>query len=113
MPQTYQGIVIAVLVSITGVIADSLLKSASRQTHMIANRWFFGALALTVAFSFGWLVLMRHMKLATAGAIYAVLSATLLAIIGVIFFEERLSPAEVTGIGMAVGSVILLSRFAA
>jgi multidrug transporter EmrE-like cation transporter len=42
-----------------------------------------------------------------------VASATLLAIIGVVFFDERLTAAEITGVGMAVGSVALLARFTA
>jgi multidrug transporter EmrE-like cation transporter len=37
----------------------------------------------------------------------------LLAIIGVIFFDERLSASEVTGLGMSMCSVLLLSRFTA
>jgi len=111
MSSTYQGMVIAAIVSIIGVIADSMLKAASQQTHMMANRWFIAGTVLTIAFALGWLVLMRYMKLATAGAIYAVLSACLLAAVGVIFFEERLTVREMTGIGMAVGSVVLLARF--
>jgi multidrug transporter EmrE-like cation transporter len=68
---------------------------------------------LTLLFALGWLVLMRYMKLATAGAFYAVASALLLAVIGVLFFNERLSAPEITGLGMALCSVLLLARFVA
>jgi multidrug transporter EmrE-like cation transporter len=88
-----------------------MLKAASQQQNVLASRWFVAGMALTVAFALGWLVLMRYMKLATAGAIYAVASALFLAIIGVVFFEERLTSAEITGIAMAIGAVALLSRF--
>lgn len=113
MSQAHYGLLIAALVSLAGIGADSMLKAASQQENVLVNRWFVVGIALTIAFALGWLVLMRYMKLSMAGAIYAVVSALFLAIIGVVFFDERLTPAEITGMGMAVGAVALLSRFAA
>ncbi|HSC09207.1 MAG TPA: hypothetical protein VLD59_20455 [Steroidobacteraceae bacterium] len=113
MSRVHLGVLIAIAVSLVGIGADSMLKAASRQPHALANRWFVAGIALTILFALGWLVLMRYMKLGTAGAVYAVASATLLAIIGVVFFDERLTPAEITGVGMALGSVALLARFTA
>ena len=107
------GIVLAVLVSLSGIGADSFLKAASKHEQPLTSLWFVAGIVLTLVFALGWLVLMRYMKLAAAGAFYAVASAFLLAIIGVIFFEERLSPSEVAGLGMSVCSVLLLSRFTA
>ena len=105
------GILIAIAVSLIGIGADSMLKAASQQPSAVANRWFVAGIVLSILFALGWLVLMRYMKLSTAGALYAVASATLLALIGVVFFDERLTAAEITGVGMAVGSVALLARF--
>jgi small multidrug resistance pump len=107
------GFLMAALVSLLGIGADSMLKAASQQPNVLGNWWFAGGLALTLGFALGWLVLMHHMKLATAGVIYAASSALLLAVIGVVFFEERLSITEIAGMGMALASVGLLSRFAA
>jgi multidrug transporter EmrE-like cation transporter len=107
------GIVLAILVSLSGIGADSFLKAASKHQNPMTSLWFAGGILLTLLFALGWLVLMRHMKLASAGAFYAVASAFFLAIIGVIFFHERLSASEMTGLGMAVCSVFLLSRFTA
>jgi len=112
MIRNHVGIVLAILVSLSGVAADGFLKAASEHQHPLTNRWFAAGMLLTLLFALGWLVLMRYMKLSTAGAFYAVASAVLLAIIGVTFFEERLSASEMTGLGMAVCSVFLLSRFA-
>jgi multidrug transporter EmrE-like cation transporter len=111
--RVHLGILIAVAVSLVGIGADSMLKAASQQSNALANRWFVAGIGLTILFALGWLVLMRYMKLATAGAVYAVASATLLAIIAVVFFDERLSAAEITGVGLALGSVALLARFTA
>lgn len=113
MSRVHLGVLIAIAVSLVGIGADSMLKAASQQPSAVANRWFVAGIGLTILFALGWLVLMRYMKLSTAGALYAVASATLLAIIGVVFFDERLTAAEITGVGMAVGSVALLARFTA
>lgn len=113
MIRNHVGLLLAVVVSLSGIGADSFLKRASTAAHPLANCWFATGMLLTLAFAFGWLVLMRYMKLATAGVFYAVASALLLAVIGVVFFEERLSLPEITGVGLALCSVLLLTRFAA
>jgi len=48
----------------------------------------------------------KHLKLATIGALYSVSMVLLLTAIGVLVFRELL------GILMAVGSLVLLTRFA-
>jgi len=50
------------------------------------------------------------MKIATAGIVYAVSSALLLVLVGVVCFGERLTASEVTGVAMALGAVVLLGR---
>jgi drug/metabolite transporter (DMT)-like permease len=53
---------------------------------------------------------MRHLKLATIGVIYSVSMVLLLAGMGVLFFGETLSRAEVVGIVLAVVALFLLAR---
>ena len=65
---------------------------------------------LTAAFAVGWVFLMQSMKIATAGIVYAVSSALLLVLVGVVCFGERLTASEVTGVAMALGAVVLLGR---
>ena len=55
---------------------------------------------------------MRHLKLATIGVVYSVSMILLLTAIGVVLFREPLSGYEVAGLVMAVGSLVLLMRFA-
>lgn len=111
MTRTQIGMVVALLMCLAGTGADSLLKAASLQKDPFLSRLFFAGIALSILFACAWLVLMRYMKLATAGAIYAVVSALMLAVIGVVFFDERLTPIECTGIVMGAASVALLTRF--
>jgi multidrug transporter EmrE-like cation transporter len=55
---------------------------------------------------------MQNMKIATAGVFYAATSALLLVAIGTLFFGERLTPGETTGVVMAACAVVLLGRVA-
>ena len=55
---------------------------------------------------------MRHLKLATIGVVYAVSMILLLTAIGSVAFRESLSGYEILGLAMAIGSLILLMRFA-
>jgi drug/metabolite transporter (DMT)-like permease len=106
----YGGLALALLLSLLGITADTLLKAASQQPQPFLNLWFaLGALA-TIAFAIGWVFLMQLMKLGTAGVLYAVTSSLLLVAIGYLVFGERLSTSEVTGVAMAVGSFVLLGR---
>ena len=61
--------------------------------------------------AFGWVFVMRHMKLATIGVVYSVSMILLLTGIGVLIFREPLTRYEVLGLMMAVGSLVLLVRF--
>lgn len=94
--------------SLIGVLADSVLKLASSQRNVVFSKWFFAGLFLSLTFAIGWMFLMRVMKLATAGVLYGVLSALLLCLIGVIFFDERLSGTEIAGIAAATVAIVLL-----
>ena len=59
----------------------------------------------------GGVYVMRHLRFATLGAVYAVASVLLLTLVGVLFLGESLKWQEAVGIGMAVGSILLLARF--
>ena len=62
--------------------------------------------------AFGWVYVMRHVKLATIGAVCSVSMILLLTCIGAVVFRQPLNAYEVVGLGMAIGSLILLMRFA-
>ena len=55
---------------------------------------------------------MRHLKLATIGAVYSVSMILLITAIGVVGFRESLSGYEIAGLVMAIGALVLLMRFA-
>jgi small multidrug resistance pump len=106
------ALLLVLALSCVGVLADAVLKLASHAPNILSSKWLFVGVALSCAFAIGWVFLMRVMKLAVAGVLYGVTSAVLLALIGVLFFEETLSTTEVAGIGAATLAIVLLSQVA-
>lgn len=98
--------------SVVGVLGDYFLKLASREEHSLRTPWFFIGFALYAATAFGWLFVMKHLKLATISVLYSVSMIVLLTAVGVGVFRESLNYAEIAGLLMAIAALILLVRFA-
>jgi drug/metabolite transporter (DMT)-like permease len=105
-------ILVTIGFSAVGVLGDYLLKRASGQSDPLRSAWFYAGFAVYASTAFGWVYVMRHLKLATIGVVYSVSMILLLATIGAIAFRESLSAYEIAGVVMAVASLILLMRFA-
>jgi multidrug transporter EmrE-like cation transporter len=105
-------LLVTVAFSIVGVAGDYLLKVASEQKAPLRSGWFYLGFAVYASTAFGWVYVMRHLKLATIGAVYSVSMILLLTGVGVAAFRQPLSAYEVVGLAMAIGSLVLLMRFA-
>ena len=107
---------LAVLVTITfsviGVLGDYFLKLASAREQPLRAISFYLGFTLYASTAFGWVFLMKHLKLATISVLYSVSLVLLLTAIGVVLFREPLNYFEVIGIVLAVISLVLLMRFA-
>lgn len=104
-------ILLVVALTAVGVLADTALKLASAQRNPLWNRWSALGFLLSGAFALLWLLLMRTMKLASVGVLYAAGSALLLVAVGVLCFDERLIRAETAGVALATLVVVLFGRF--
>ena len=107
---------IAVLVTIgfsaVGVLGDYFLKLASQQAAPLRSGWFYIGFAVYASTAFGWVMVMKHLKLAVVGVVYSVAMIVLLTAVGAIGFGESLGPREIAGVILAVASIVLLMRFA-
>jgi len=106
------AIVVTVAFSFLGVLGDYLLKRASDQQNPIKSRWFYIGFVVYASTAFGWVFVMKHLKLATIGVVYSVTMILLLTAVGVVLFREPLNRYEIAGLAMAVASLFLLIRFA-
>jgi multidrug transporter EmrE-like cation transporter len=105
-------LVVTVGFTVVGIVGDYLLKLAGEQRAPLRSGWFYLGFAVYASTAFGWLYVMRHLKLATIGAVYSVSMILLLTGVGVAAFGQPLNAYEVAGLAMAIGSLVLLMRFA-
>ena len=112
MDRQTTAVLVTVGFSVIGVVGDYFLKLASARDQPLRSGWFYLGLVLYASTAFGWVFVMRHLKLATIGVLYSVSMILLLTAIGVGRFGESLSTAEAVGIVLALASLVLLTRFA-
>src|SRR6476620_4828257 len=106
------AVLITIAFSVVGVFGDYFLKLASAKEQSLRSSWFYLGFALYASTVFGWVFVMKYLKLATISVLYSVSLVLLLTAIGVVLFHESLNYLEVIGIGLAVVSLVLLMRFA-
>jgi small multidrug resistance pump len=106
------AVLVTVAFSVVGVLGDYFLKLASAREQPLRSTSFFLGFALYASTAFGWVFVMKHLKLATISVLYSVSLVLLLTAMGVVLFRESLNYFEVIGIVLAVVSLVLLMRFA-
>jgi multidrug transporter EmrE-like cation transporter len=111
MDKTGLAFVVAAVMSAVGIAGDYFLKRASGAASPLATRDFAAGLTLYASTAFAWVWVMRHLKLATIGVVYSVCMVLMLTAMGVLFFGESVNRYEAAGIGLALASLALLSRF--
>lgn len=112
MEKSTLAVFVTVAFSVIGVLGDYFLKLASSRDQPLRTGWFYLGFALYASTAFGWVFVMRHLKLATISVVYSISMVLLLTAVGVTAFEESLNYYELAGIIMAVASLVLLMRFA-
>ena len=106
------AVFVTIAFSLVGVLGDYFLKLASTRENSLTTFPFYVGFAVYASTAFGWVFVMKHLKLSTVGVVYAVTMILLLTSMGVVVFRESLSYPEIAGLFMAIGAVILLGRFA-
>jgi drug/metabolite transporter (DMT)-like permease len=112
MGRTTIAVLVTVAFSVLGVVGDYFLKIASARANPLRSPWFYVGFVVYASTALGWVFVMRHLKLATIGVVYSVSMILLLTGVGVAVFREPLSAPEILGLVMAIGSLVLLVRFA-
>jgi drug/metabolite transporter (DMT)-like permease len=112
MEKNSLAIITTIAFSIVGVLGDYFLKLASENENALKTRWFYIGFGLYASTAFGWVFVMKYLKLATISVVYSISMVLLLTGVGVVFFRESLNYYEIGGLIMAIGSLILLMRFA-
>jgi len=106
------AVLVTIAFSVIGVLGDYFLKLASAREQPLRTGWFYLGFALYASTAFGWVFVMKHLKLGTIGVVYSISMILCLTTIGVTLFGETLSYAEIVGLILAIVALILLMRFA-
>lgn len=106
------AIIVTIILALAVAVTDYFLKIASASSSPFLNRNFLIGLLITVLCTFGWVLVMPHLKLAYIGVIYSLTVVLSLAVVGTVFFDETLKPSEWLGVGLAITSLFLLYRVA-
>lgn len=110
MDKAAWAVLVTIGFSAVGVLGDTFLKLASEREHSLKTAEFYIGFVIYASTAFGWVFVMKHLKLAQVGVVYSVSMVLLLTAIGTWKFKEPLSRYEILGIAMAVGSLVLLIR---
>ncbi len=105
------GFIAIVLISAVTATGDYFMKLAGNTEKYMDLKWFLIGLFLYLITAFAWFVAFKSIKVSSIGVIYGITTAVILAMIGVIFFHEKLSPVEIIGVILGLLSLILLLRF--
>jgi small multidrug resistance pump len=111
MDQRSFAVLVTVGFSMVGVLGDYFLKRASGRDEPLKSVSFYLGFAVYASTAFGWVFVMRHLKLATISVVYSVSMIVLLTALGVLIFRESLNGYEIVGLILAIASLILLIRF--
>jgi small multidrug resistance pump len=106
------AVLVTIAFSVIGVLGDYFLKLASGREQPLRSTSFYLGFALYASTAFGWVFVMKYLKLATISVLYSVSLVLLLTAMGVALFRESLHYLEMIGIVLAVVSLVLLMRFA-
>lgn len=112
MRTTTIAVLVTIAFSLVGVVGDYFLKLASLSAQPLRTGSFYIGFIFYASTAFGWVFVMRHLKLGTISVLYSVSMVLLLTAIGVLFFRESLNYFEIIGIVLALASLVILMRFA-
>jgi drug/metabolite transporter (DMT)-like permease len=106
-----QAVAVTIGLAALATFGDYFLKLASLDTRALHSKWFVAGCCVYVLGAFGWVFVLRHLKLATIGVVYSLSTVLLLTVLGAVVFDESLNRYEVAGIAFGVLSILLLARF--
>ena len=102
---------LAIALAAAGVVADYFLKLASVEPASAQSKWFWIGVGVYALMGSGWVYVMRHLSFSEIGIVYSVATVLFLTLVGTVVLNETLQRHELVGVAMALGSILLLSRF--
>lgn len=100
------------LIAVFTLIGDYFLKLASQREQSFGSLVFALGIIVYGSTAIGWVLVMKHMPLASIGVWYSIVTMLLLTGLGVLAFGETLTLRDGAGLVLAIAALGLMSRFA-
>ncbi len=97
---------------VVGVISDYFLKVAGQGQMFIEYRPLIIGIFLQAIAGLGWFIAFKYLTVVQVGVLFGVSNVLLLTLLGVFVFGETIGVREITGIGFAIFSILLMAKFA-
>lgn len=106
-----QPVLLIIGITLLTVFGDAYLKKSSELSKPFTSSQFLFGLLVYATTAYLWVYMYREVKFSTIGVVYSILTMLFFVLTGVFVFHETLLTKEVLGLMLALGSVLLLSRF--
>src|SRR5262245_43601635 len=100
------------LIAVFTLVGDYFLKLASQREASFTSWAFVVGIIVYGSTAVGWVLVMKHMPLATMGVWYSIVTICLLTGLGVFVFGESFSLRDGAGLLLAFAALAMMSRFA-
>ena len=104
--------IVILLIAVFTLIGDYFLKLASQREASFASAAFAIGILVYGSTAAGWVLVMKHMPLASIGVWYAIITILLLTGLGVFVFGESFTLRDGAGLLLAFAALAMMSRFA-
>ncbi|MEZ5777287.1 MAG: hypothetical protein R3E44_02890 [Paracoccaceae bacterium] len=111
MLSIFYGYTFALITALIVIAGDIVLKHAADSGQPLASPPAVLGSALYAVSGILWYFTMRHVTLAQGGVAFAMFTLLAICAIGAVHFEEEIRTRDAAGIGCAILSMVLLSRF--
>ena len=100
------------LIAVFTLIGDYFLKLASQREASFTSWAFVVGIIVYGSTAIGWVLVMKHMPLASMGVWYSIVTIALLTGLGVFVFGESFTLRDGAGLLLAFAALAMMSRFA-
>jgi multidrug transporter EmrE-like cation transporter len=100
------------LIAVFTLVGDYFLKLASQREASFASVAFVVGILVYGSTAVGWVLVMKHLPLASIGVWYSIITICLLTGLGVFVFGETFTLRDGAGLLLAFAALAMMSRFA-
>lgn len=108
---SYTTLFLVIATTLLGVAGDAMLKISGQGPRTVNSMWLVAGAVLWILTIPCWFFLFKQTKLINIGIVYVLTNLIALTLLGIVYFKEKITGAELVGLALAFITIILLKRF--